>query len=166
MKYIIRESQIDKQVLFHYWDTIGKENIFLEDYDLSLKMLNMERYGYLIFIEWWGGVEELLKYFKTLQGKKFKVGRNGYDFDVVLTNFGYDVSEYMFECEANTTYKGDIMMNGEIYNLEDVIETDYLMDEEDILNEIRWEIRDIINEFIDDKIPGGFLLRCIDVNFI
>ena len=158
---------MDKQVLFNYWDTIGKENIFLEDYDMSLKMLDMEEYDndYSLFVEWWGGVKELLKYFEILLQKTFTVGRNGYEFDVVLSHFVFDNNEYTFECDAYTNYEGDIMMDGEIYNVEDAIEEDSLTDEEHTLTEIRWEMRDIINEFTSDKIPGGFLLRCVDIDF-
>ena len=157
---------MDKQVLFNYWDTIGKENMFVEEYVLSTKMLGMQKYthDYSLLIEWWGGIAALDDYFSLLKGKKINVGRNGYNFDIVLSRFGYDEDEYMFECEAYTDYDGEIMANGEIYNLEDVKEEEYAMDEEHTLNEIRWEMKDIINDFIDVKIPAGFVLRCTYVD--
>lgn len=159
---------MDKQVLFNYWDTIGKENIFLEDYDMSLKMLDMEEYDndYSLLIEWWGGVAALDDYFSLLKGKKINVGRNGYNFDIVLSHFGYDEDEYMFECYAYTDYEGDMVLDGKKYNIADMIQQDKVMGNDDKLNEIGWEMRDIINEFIEVKIPCGFLLRCIDFEFI
>jgi hypothetical protein len=162
-------DKIEEKLLFNYWDNLGKENIFLDEYELSLKMLDIHPTSDIerSFIRWFGGMHKLLEYYRVLEGKKIKAERNGYSFYVTLSDFNAAILDTDVECHCSTDYEGEIMVNGKVYNIHDVIndewESDY--EQDGMLDFIRWEIRDIANELTSDKIPCGFLITCVDVSF-
>lgn len=156
---------MDKALLFQYWDSIGRENIFLDEYGLSFQMFGYNKYDFndTWFIDWFGGVDEVIKYFELLQDKEFTINsNNNYDFNIKINNITFDKNEDMFDCIATTKYKGKIMVNNEIYDIKEESRGGM----SDIMVDISWEMRAIINDFFDKNIPAGFLLRCINLKFI
>ena len=174
----LQEGDTKKETLFKYWDDKGIDAKPIYHYlDLDDSNSDDTETIFDYKLEYFGGLENMMKVLEDRLeiGKPFRYFSGGYEINGIIISFNTETSkvkgkEIYYEVDAvinGETSSVTLLTTGEDYMLGDLWNNNTDLDE-GIVEEIGYEIGDVLRNYVDSKIYNilGFLCDTTDYNVV
>jgi len=141
-----------KKTITDYWEKNGVDitkpffSLFGLDAGLDGRYVRNREDFYDLVIEFYGGVEKILKKLNNLVGKTFTIIDGGYDFDVRIEKFY--VLDGRISCDIAADGQGEVFL----FNLDETMSISQAVNDKEFGWEIKHEMTDSIRDWLFEKV--------------
>ena len=141
-----------KKTITDYWEKNGVDitkpffSLFGLDAGLDGRYVRNSKDFYDLVIEFYGGIEKILKKLNNLVGKTFTIIDGGYNFDIKIEKFY--VLDGRISCDVVADGQGEVYL----FNLDETMSISQAVNDKEFGWEIKHEMTDSVRDWLFEKV--------------